>query len=86
MQDPIKRFTFSLDVTAQATLHDLAKTHKLTQGEVIETLLSMIGYSEQAVVDAFTARRESKVNSRTSPWAIFQREKREKEARKAEQR
>lgn len=76
----IKRYTFSLDTVAQDAIADLAKTHKLTQGEVIETLVAFMGHSEKAVVDAFAARRESKVNNRTSPWAIYQREK---EARKA---
>lgn len=76
----IKRYTFSLDTIAQDTIADLAKTHKLTQGEVIETLVAFMGHSEEAVLEAFAARRESKVNNRTSPWAIYQREK---EARKA---
>lgn len=76
----IKRYTFSLDTVAQDAIADLAKTHKLTQGEVIETLVAFMGHSEEAVNAAFAARRESKVNSRTSPWAIYQREK---EARKA---
>lgn len=71
----IKRYTFSLDTIAQDAIADLAKTHKLTQGEVIETLVAFMGHSEEAVIEAFTARRESKVNSRTSPWAIYQRER-----------
>ena len=76
----IKRYTFSLDTTAQDVIPDLATTHKLTQGEVIETLVAFMGHSAEAVNEAFAARRESKVNNRTSPWAIYQREK---EARKA---
>lgn len=75
----IKRYTFSLDTVAQDAIAGLAKTHKLTQGEVIETLVAFMGYSEEAINEAFAARRESKVNNRTSPWAIYQREK---EARK----
>lgn len=80
----IKRYTFSLDTVAQDAIADLAKTHKLTQGEVIETLVAFMGHSEEAVNAAFAARRESKVNSRTSPWAIYQRERQAKKV--AEQR
>lgn len=76
----IKRYTFSLDTVAQDAIADLAKTHKLTQGEVIETLVAFMGHSEEAVLEAFAARRESKVNSRTSPWAIYQRERQAKKA------
>ena len=76
----IKRYTFSLDTITQDAIADLAKTHKLTQGEVIETLVAFMGHSEEAVNAAFTARRESKVNSRTSPWAIYQRERQAKKA------
>lgn len=82
-QISVKRFTFSMDVTAQGLIYDLAKTHKITQGEVIETLVAFMGHSEEAITAAFNARRESKVNNRTSPWAIYQREK---DARKAEQK
>lgn len=74
----IKRYTFSLDTVAQDAIADLAKTHKLTQGEVIETLVAFMGHSEEAVNAAFATRRESKVNSRTSPWAIYQRERQAK--------
>ena len=74
----IKRYTFSLDTTAQDVIADLAKTHKLTQGEVIETLVAFMGHSEEAINEAFAARRESKVNNRTSPWAIYQRERQAK--------
>lgn len=41
----IKRYTFSLDTVAQDAIADLAKTHKLTQGEVIETLVAFMGHS-----------------------------------------
>lgn len=87
MQDPnsiIKRYTFSLDETAQGVIYDLAKAHKITQGEVIETLVAFMGHSEEAITDAFNARRESKVNNRTSPWAIYQREKEARKQQNAE--
>lgn len=78
-QSSIKRFTISMDEQLQNRLAELAKTHKLTQGEIVETLIVMLGKPEEQILNALNTRREVKVNSRNSPWAIYQREK---EARK----
>ncbi len=81
MQDPIiKRYTFSMNEQLQTRLTELAKEHKLTQGEVLETLIVMLGKSEEQVRNAMNTRREVKVNGRNSPWAIYQREREAKKA------
>lgn len=77
MQDSevIKRYTFSMSEKSQTRLAEIAKQVKLTQGEVIESLIETMGQSEDAVWTHMIERRRAKVENRTSPWAVYQREK-----------
>ncbi len=74
-QQDTKRFTVKVGEDYQSRLAALAKEFKLSQGEVIETLLDCVGMQENAVKRELADRREQKVNSRTSPWAVYQRER-----------
>lgn len=67
MTDTAKRSRFSIDLPDdwQAYLAQVAKTHKLSQGEVIETLLANM-HKCIGIDAALTARRDSKVAVRAA--------------------
>ena len=74
------RYTIDLSTDARERLNELAKTHKLTQGEVIEVLLSdleeitegskfdlLFKWKRKAKLDARTRARELAAKLRTLP-------------------
>jgi hypothetical protein len=58
------RYTIDLSAEAREHLNQLAKTHKLTQGEAIEVMLDIIGGLDN-VDHIFAARRQHKLDART---------------------
>lgn len=62
VQEPI-RCIFTINTIHKAKIDSLAKTYKITQGEVIEVLLDRVSVTEKD--DDFIAKREGKINSRS---------------------
>ena len=62
------RFSIDLGVDHQKKLAEIAKSHKLNQGEVIEVMLDSLDIS--TLHEAFKARREEKLAARAAAKSI----------------
>lgn len=66
-----KRYAIIVEQVVQEKLAKIAKTHKISQGAVVETLME---HADMDKLDAaFKARREAKVAGRTGKTAILKR-------------
>lgn len=65
-----KRQPVMLDANIQGQIAEYAKAYKLSQSEVIEVALNLLGNSGK-VDELLTAKREAKVSGRTSKTAIL---------------
>lgn len=72
VKSPVKRTAIVLDPSIQDRVADLAKDHKLNQGQVIEVMLDMLTGTPEFIA-ALKAKREEKVNSRTGKTAILKK-------------
>ena len=65
--DKKARYTIDMSAAARATLSDISKRFKLTQGEVLEVLLDQTGNIDidLEIEIALVAKREQKVAERT---------------------
>jgi len=66
-----KRYAIVVEQTVQEKLAKIAKTYKISQGAVVETLMDSADMSK--LEEAFKARREAKVAGRTGKTAILKR-------------
>lgn len=71
MTEP-KRTAIVLEADIQEKVATLAKTHKLSQGQVIQTMLDMLVPNPEFEVN-LKAKREEKVSGRTGKTAILKR-------------
>jgi hypothetical protein len=67
-----KRTAIVLDPAIQDRVADLAKNHKLNQGQVIEVMLDMLT-DKPDFIEALKSKREQKVSSRTGKTAILKK-------------
>lgn len=65
-----KHFTIAASKEHQQKLIDLAKKHKLTQGEILEVLLDNIGSPVSQLDEIFLAKRVEKLQARGTTGAI----------------
>lgn len=63
--EKLARYTIAVSEEHQASLSQLAKKHKLSQGEVIEVMLDRIA-NDNGAEEAFAARRHDKIVKRNS--------------------
>lgn len=67
-----KRTAIVLEADIQERVAVIAKEHKLTQGQVILTMLEMLT-DKPEFIQALKAKREQKVNSRTGKTALLKK-------------
>ncbi len=67
-----KRFSIDLDLTHQASLAMIAKTFKITQGEVVAIMLDHMGDPTPELAAAFRQRRDEKVAARGPRKDLYQ--------------
>jgi hypothetical protein len=69
--DTRTRFSIDLDDNHRFSLALIAKTFKITQGEVIETMLDQMGTPTGELAAAMTAKREAKVARRAPNKELY---------------
>lgn len=69
--DARTRFSIDLDDNHRSSLNLIAKTFKITQGEVIEVMLDQMGTPTGELAAAFTARRDAKVARRAPKKELY---------------
>lgn len=67
-----KRTAIVLEADIQEKVATIAKTHKLSQGIVIQTMIDMVGNTPEFEA-ALKAKREDKVSNRTGKTAILKK-------------
>lgn len=67
-----KRTAIVLEADIQEKVATIAKTHKLSQGIVIQTMMDMVGNTPEFEA-ALKAKREDKVSNRTGKTAILKK-------------
>lgn len=67
-----KRTAIVLEADIQEKVATIAKTHKLSQGVVIQTMIDMVGNTPEFEA-ALKAKREDKVSNRTGKTAILKK-------------
>jgi len=66
------RYSIDIDGPHREQLAAIAKAYKLSQGEVIETLLDYAG-EDDGIKPLFVAKREAKVAARKPKNALYQK-------------
>jgi hypothetical protein len=67
-----KRAAIVLELDIQEKVATIAKTYKLSQGQVIQTMIDMVGTTPEFDA-ALKAKRTEKVSNRTGKTAILKR-------------